>query len=272
MAYVFPGSIVVRPTTTHKDMQSLFSDSKYGHYYCYRLALVYILQGKTCWQTNNNYAILIKQQIKGDILSVGHYNPTACVVCMAIDPLFPASFKMLMFQDSIRLDLSWVDIHVSWRDSNHEFFVWTARHNIRCEKKKEMPSNDNERGIASNPASLASSIRQQTPPPYRRLVPPTSLLPSAPKKGTQSACHSFLCFLFLKTQNRPRESNLDADDGPCGRRIAGSQRSSSIGCWRADEMLLLLLLGAGCSNGGAAVIGRRRRRWWTVQQLVRASG
>lgn len=136
MAYVFPGSIVVRPTTTHKDMQSLFSDSKYGHYYCYRLALVYILQGKTCWQTNNNYAILIKQQIRGDILSVGHYNPTACVVCMAIDPLFPASFKMLMFQDSIRLDLSWVDIHVSWRDSNHEFFVWTARHNIRCEKKK----------------------------------------------------------------------------------------------------------------------------------------
>ncbi len=97
---------------------------------------LYTLQGKACWQTNNNYAILIKQQIRGDILSVGHYNTTACVVCMVIDPLFPASFKMLMFQDLIRLDLSWVDIHVSWHDPNHEFVMWTARDNIRCKKKR----------------------------------------------------------------------------------------------------------------------------------------
>lgn len=128
------GSIVGRPTNNtqrhavHFLIPSMATTATDSH--------LYILQGKACWQTNNNYAILIKQQIRGDILSVGHYNTTACVVCMAIDPLFPASFKMLMFQDSIRLDLSWVDIHVSWHDPNHEFVMWTARDNIRCKKKR----------------------------------------------------------------------------------------------------------------------------------------
>lgn len=137
---------------------------------------------------------------------------------------------------------------------------WIYNKNLRSSKKKKTTKRVVVVAIQPSPC-VSPSI--QTPFFHSLLHTPSQQL-----KRERHGRHviSYFVFSFLRGGKSTRESNLDTDDGPCGHRIAGS--SSSIGCWRADEMLLLLLL-RGAGNGGTAVSGRR---WRTVQQFVWASG
>ena len=59
----------------------------------------------------------------------------------------------------IRLDLSWVDIHVSWHDPNHEFVMKTERQHQLLDRQQKYKNqleeeNDLEGWCSSNPAEF----------------------------------------------------------------------------------------------------------------------
>ena len=68
----------------------------------------------------------------------------------------------------IRLDLSWVDIHVSWHDPNHEFVMKTERQHQLLDRQQKYKNqleeeNDLEGWCSSNPAeSLRLAIDPDT--------------------------------------------------------------------------------------------------------------